>query len=72
MGKYTAINDRLTLLREKIIKEFGFFSAVQNKPIVYKKRWNFRGFALIRHSVNNFLIRFGRSTRFIHFISHVR
>ena len=51
--------------------QFRFFSAVQDKPIVYKKRWYFRGSAFIHHSVDNFPMRFWRSTRVIHFISHV-
>ena len=57
---------------KEVIKVFCFFSAVQYKLIIYRKRWHLRGSVFIHQPVDNLPIRPLRSTRVIHFISHVR
>ena len=69
-GKFNmAISDNFQTFISDELKQFRFFTAIQNKHIVYKKRWYFGGSAFIHHSINNFPIRFLRSTRVINFIS---
>ena len=49
---------------QKVIEKSRFFTAIQNKLIVYKKRWYFRCSTFIHHSVNNFPV-LGHSLYFL-------
>ena len=47
------VNIGVDCFEKEIIEKFRFFTTVQNKRIVYKKRWYFRCSAFIHNSINN-------------------